>query len=72
MKKIIDFINRLSVGQKVMSLIVIELISFSLITFNAINQIRLVGNEVNKISEYYMPVFSKVQSLKENILVQRF
>jgi signal transduction histidine kinase/DNA-binding response OmpR family regulator/HPt (histidine-containing phosphotransfer) domain-containing protein len=72
MKKIIDFINRLSVGQKVMSLIVIELISFSLITFNAINQIRLVGNEVNKISEYYMPVFSKVQSLKENLLVQRF
>lgn len=40
MKGIVDYINRLSVGQKVMSLIIVELIGFSLVTANAVNQAK--------------------------------
>jgi signal transduction histidine kinase/CheY-like chemotaxis protein len=71
MKAILDWINQLSVGQKVMSLIVVELLSFSLVTTNAINQIKIVGAEVQKMSEFYLPAFSSVQRIREQILRQR-
>ena len=71
MKKLINYINKLSVDQKVMSLIVVELIGFSLITSNAVNQIKIVGEEVEKMSAFYLPAFSSVQSIREHILGQK-
>ena len=71
MKRLINYINKLSVGQKVMSLIIVELIGFSLITSNAVNQIKIVGEEVEKMSAFYLPAFSSVQSIREHILGQR-
>jgi hypothetical protein len=70
-KKLINYINKLSVGQKVMSLIIVELIGFSLITGNAVNQIKIVGEEVEKMSAFYLPAFSSVQSIREHILGQK-
>ena len=66
-----NYINQLSVGQKVMSLIVVELLSFSLVTTNAITQIGIVGEEVEKMSSFYLPAFSSVQMIRELVLRQR-
>jgi signal transduction histidine kinase/CheY-like chemotaxis protein len=71
MKKIIDYINRLSVGQKVMSLIIVEVFSFSILTINAVNQINAVGAELERMSSFYLPAFSSVQSIREHVLSQR-
>jgi signal transduction histidine kinase/DNA-binding response OmpR family regulator len=68
---LINYLNRLSVGQKVMSLIIVELIGFSLVTANAVNQINIVGAEVEKMSGFYLPAFESVQSIREHILAQR-
>ena len=71
MSRLINYLNRLSVGQKVMSLIIVELIGFSLVTANAVNQISIVGAEVEKMSGFYLPAFESVQSIREHILAQR-
>ncbi len=71
MKKIIDYINQLSVGQKVMSLIIVEVFSYSILTINAVNQINIVGEELERMSSFYLPAFSSVQSIREHVLSQR-
>jgi signal transduction histidine kinase/DNA-binding response OmpR family regulator/HPt (histidine-containing phosphotransfer) domain-containing protein len=71
MKKFVNYINRLSVGQKVMSLIVVVLVSFSLVTANAVHQIDIVGEEVERMSDFYLPAFSSVQSIRAHILGER-
>ena len=54
-----------------MSLIVVELISFSILTFNAVHQINVVGQEVERMSDFYLPAFSRVQSVRAHILAER-
>jgi signal transduction histidine kinase/DNA-binding response OmpR family regulator/HPt (histidine-containing phosphotransfer) domain-containing protein len=71
MNPISNQLNRLTVGQKVLSIIVVELISFALITTNALHQINIVGEEVDKMEEFYLPAFSTIQSIDNHVLGQR-
>ena len=50
--------NGLSVGQKVMTVIAVEIMSYSVITTVAIFQIGVVGNEVKQMANVYLPLFS--------------
>jgi signal transduction histidine kinase/CheY-like chemotaxis protein len=62
---------KLSVGQKVMSLTVVLLISFTLITVSALRQIEVANNEVDKMSEIYLPAINGAWAILEHILGMR-
>jgi signal transduction histidine kinase/CheY-like chemotaxis protein len=62
---------KLSVGQKVMSLTVVLLISFTLITVSALRQIEVANNEVDKMSEIYLPAINGAWAIREHILGMR-
>ena len=51
-KMLKNFFNNFSVGQKVMSLIMLEIASYSLVTIIAVSQISAVGNEVKKMVNF--------------------
>jgi len=61
----------MSLGQKVMSLIIVEFISYSFITTNAIRQIDVVGAEVRQMSELYLPLFLTTQNVHKQIQEER-
>lgn len=61
----------MSLGQKVMSLIIVEFISYSFITANAIRQIDIVGAEVKQMSELYLPLFVTTQDIHKQIQEER-
>ncbi len=61
----------MSLGQKVMSLIIVEFISYSFITTNAIKQIDVVGQEVRQMSELYLPLFLEAQELHKHVQDER-
>lgn len=58
-----QFINNLSVGQKVLSLILVELLSYSVVTAIALSQIHQVGDEVKNLSNLLLPLISEAQTL---------
>ncbi|MEH6357699.1 MAG: hybrid sensor histidine kinase/response regulator [Pseudomonadales bacterium] len=60
-----SLINRLSVGQKVMTVIIIEVISYSMITTIALSQIQLVGLEVKQMADLYLPLFSSTERIRQ-------
>jgi signal transduction histidine kinase/CheY-like chemotaxis protein len=62
---------KLSVGQKVMSLTVVLLFSFTLITVSALRQIEVANNEVDKMSEIYLPAINGAWAIREHILGMR-
>jgi len=61
----------MSLGQKVMSLIIVEFISYSFITTNAVRQIDVVGQEVKQMSELYLPLFLTAQDIHKHIQDER-
>ncbi len=61
------FITNLSVGQKVMSVLVVEILSYSIITSVAIFQIHIVGNEVKQMANVYMPLFSASEAVRRHV-----
>jgi two-component system sensor histidine kinase/response regulator len=71
MRKILNYINQMSLGQKVMSLIIVEFISYSFITTNAIKQIDVVGQEVRQMSELYLPLFLEAQEIHKHVQDER-
>jgi len=60
-------INNLSVGQKVMTVIIVEVISYSMVTTIALSQIHTVGVEVKQMADVYLPLFSSSETIRQQI-----
>lgn len=67
MERLWNLINRLSVGQKVMTVILVEVLSYSMVTTIAISQIHAVGTEVRQMADVYLPLFSSTESIRQSI-----
>ncbi len=62
-----NIINRMSVGQKILSIIFLEIISYSVVTTIALSQISSVGNVVKQMSDLYLPLFNSSESIRHQI-----
>ncbi len=67
MDKIKNFVNHMSVGQKVMMVIIVEIISYTMVTMIALSQINSVGIEVKQMADLYLPLFSSTESARQQI-----
>ena len=59
--------NKLTVGQKVMSVIIVEILSYTVITTIAIFQIHIVGDEVKQMANTYLPLFSATETIRRQV-----
>ena len=50
-----------------MSILFVEILSYSVITSVAIIQIHVVGNEVKQIVNVYLPLFSASESIRRHV-----
>ena len=66
-RKVKNIINNLSVGQKVLTIIFLEIFSYSVVTTIALSQINSVGNVVKQTSDLYLPLFSSSESIRHQI-----
>ena len=62
--------NRFSLDQKLLTLIVIEVIGFCIVALVAITQLRNVGDEVEKIAEVTLPLHIAIENIRSQIMVQ--
>lgn len=63
--------NKLSVGQKIMTVIGVEILSYSIITAIALYQIHLMGNEIRQMANLYIPLLSATSSIRHNVQGER-
>ena len=63
--------NRLSVGQKVMTIIAVEILSYSVITSIALYQIHLMGSEIKQMANLYIPLLSEMETIRRQIQDER-
>ena len=68
LKKII---NNMSVGQKVLTVIFLEIFSYSVVTSVALTQISAVGDVVKQMSDLQMPLFSATENVRLKIQESR-
>ncbi len=71
MKHLLRLGNRLSVGQKLMTVILVEVLSYSVVTTLAISQIHSVGTEVRQMADLYLPLFSSTEKIRQSIQEDR-
>ncbi len=62
--------NRFSLDQKVLTLIIIEVLGFCIVGFVAISQLRNVGGQVERIAEVTFPLHISVENIRTQILQQ--
>jgi len=62
-----NIINHMSVGQKVLSIIFLEIISYSIVITIALSQINSVGNVVKQMSDIYLPLFASSETIRHEI-----
>ena len=65
-KIILNFFNNLSVGQKVMTIIGVEILSYSVVTTISLMQLHLMGNELRQITNLHIPLLSTVELIQQN------
>ena len=65
--KVKNIINNMSVGQKVLTIIFLEIFSYSVVTTIALSQISSVGNIVKQTSDLYLPLFNSSESIRHQI-----
>ena len=63
--------NSLSVGQKIMTVIAVEILSYSIITTIALFQIHLMGNEIKQMANLYIPLLSTNASIRQLVQDER-
>lgn len=63
--------NRLSVGQKVMTIIAVEILSYSVITSIALYQIHSMGTEIKQMANLYIPLLSDMETVRRQIQDER-
>ena len=62
--------NRLSLNQKILSLLVIEILGFMAVMFVAFSQVYTVGNETKQMSSITIPLIESVNTIDENVYKQ--
>ena len=67
MKKLSSNFNRLSLDQKVITLIAIEVIAFCVITWVAYTQVKVVGNEVRQMTFVTSPLSDSIRNIQARI-----
>jgi signal transduction histidine kinase len=65
-----NFFNRLSLNQKILSLLVIEILGFTAVMLVAFSQIYKVGNETKQMSSITIPLIESVNTIDENVYKQ--
>jgi signal transduction histidine kinase/ActR/RegA family two-component response regulator len=68
---IYQLINRLSVSQKVMTVIGVEILSYSVITSIALYQIHVMGSEIRQMANLYIPLLSANASIQQYVQDER-
>lgn len=63
--------NQLTVGQKVMSVIAVEILSYSIITTIALYQIHIMGNEIRQMANLSMPLLTANASIQQLVQDER-
>ena len=63
--------NRLSVGQKVMTVIVVEILSYTVITAIALYHIQLMGSEIKQMANLYIPLLSEMETVRRQVHNER-
>ena len=66
-RKVKNIINNMSVGQKILTIIFLEIFSYSVVTTIALSQISSVGNVVKQTSDLYLPLFNSSESIRHQI-----
>ncbi len=65
-----NLFNRLSLNQKILSLLVIEFFGFLAVMLVAFSQIYTVGNETKQMSSITIPLIESVNTIDENVYKQ--
>ena len=65
-----NFFNRLSLNQKILSLLVIEILGFTAVMLVAFSQIYKVGNETKQMSSITIPLIESVNTIDDNVYKQ--
>jgi len=65
-----NFFNRLSLNQKILALLVIEVFGFIAVALVAFTQVYTVGDETKQMSSITIPLIESVNSIDENVYKQ--
>ena len=65
-----NLFNRLSLNQKILALLVVEVFGFIAVMLVAFSQISTVGNETKKMSSITIPLIESVNTIDENVYKQ--
>ena len=65
-----NFFNRLSLNQKILSLLVIEVLGFVAVALVAFTQVYTVGDETKQMSSITIPLIESVNTIDENVYKQ--
>ena len=65
-----NLFNRLSLNQKILALLVVEVFGFIAVMLVAFSQISTVGNETKKMSFITIPLIESVNTIDENVYKQ--
>ncbi len=70
-KSIKNTFNRFSLDRKILTLIIIEVIGFLVVTLVAFSQVRTVGNEVKQVTYVILPLSVSIENIHSQIQSQR-
>ena len=65
-----NFFNRLSLNQKILALLAIEVFGFIAVALVAFTQVYTVGDETKQMSSITIPLIESVNSIDENVYKQ--
>jgi len=65
-----NLFNRLSLNQKILALLVVEVFGFIAVMLVAFSQISTVGNETKQMSSITIPLIESVNTIDENVYKQ--
>ena len=65
-----NLFNKLSLNQKILALLVVEVFGFIAVMLVAFSQISTVGNETKKMSSITIPLIESVNTIDENVYKQ--
>jgi len=65
-----NFFNRLSLNQKILALLLIEVLGFIAVALVAFTQVYTVGDETKQMSSITIPLIESVNSIDENVYKQ--
>ena len=63
---ILKLLNKLSVGQKVMTIIGVEILSYSIVTSISLMQLNNMGNELRQMANIHIPLLSTVELIQQH------